>query len=132
MPDGVCHEYAMGNRLHRNRLVQTRQLKYILKNILTTYHKNSHSRGVYNFKLQMTVTNLFLNSYRFLKIDSVYIVPQTTKSGASELKLTAVTIETSGGKMSTEEDPELRDLIVKCLESNGVLGKIRVSLHYFQ
>jgi len=28
--------------------------------------------------------------------------------------------------MSTEEDPELRDLVAKCLESNGVLGKIRV------
>merc|ERR1711928_50173 len=33
-----------------------------------------------------------------------------------------------GGKMSTEEDPELRDLVAKCLESNGVLGKIRAQL----
>ena len=32
----------------------------------------------------------------------------------------------NSGKMSTEEDPELRDLVAKCLESNGVLGKIRV------
>ena len=29
--------------------------------------------------------------------------------------------------MSTEEDPELRDLIAKCLENNGVLGKLRVN-----
>ena len=28
--------------------------------------------------------------------------------------------------MSTEEDPELRDLVAKSLESSGVLGKIRV------
>lgn len=28
--------------------------------------------------------------------------------------------------MSTEEDLELKDIIAKCLESNGVLGKIRV------
>jgi hypothetical protein len=28
--------------------------------------------------------------------------------------------------MSTEEDPELRDLIAKTLENNGVLGKLRV------
>ena len=26
----------------------------------------------------------------------------------------------------SEEDPELRDLVAKCLENNGVLGKLRV------
>ena len=36
----------------------------------------------------------------------------------------------NSGKMSTEEDPELRDLIAKCLETNGVLGKIRVNNTY--
>lgn len=30
--------------------------------------------------------------------------------------------------MSTEEDPELRDLVAKCLENSGVLGKIRAQL----
>ncbi|XP_046445641.1 centrosomal protein 43-like [Daphnia pulex] len=30
--------------------------------------------------------------------------------------------------MSTEEDPELRDLIAKTLENNGVLGKLRAQL----
>uniref|UniRef100_A0A0P6GNS1 FGFR1 oncogene partner n=1 Tax=Daphnia magna TaxID=35525 RepID=A0A0P6GNS1_9CRUS len=30
--------------------------------------------------------------------------------------------------MSTEEDPELRDLIAKSLENNGVLGKLRAQL----
>ena len=30
--------------------------------------------------------------------------------------------------MSAEEDTELRDLVAQTLESNGVLGKIRVSL----
>lgn len=32
--------------------------------------------------------------------------------------------------MSTEEDPELRDLIAKSLENNGVLGKLRVIKKY--
>ena len=30
--------------------------------------------------------------------------------------------------MSADEDTELRDLVAQTLESNGVLGKIRVSL----
>ena len=29
-------------------------------------------------------------------------------------------------KMSAEEDTELRDLVAQCLETNGVLNKIRV------
>ena len=29
--------------------------------------------------------------------------------------------------MSAEEDTELRDLVAQCLETNGVLNKIRVS-----
>ena len=32
-------------------------------------------------------------------------------------------------KMSSDEDTELRDLVAQTLETNGVLGKIRVSFH---
>lgn len=32
-------------------------------------------------------------------------------------------------KMSADEDTELRDLVAQTLETNGVLGKIRVKIH---
>ena len=32
--------------------------------------------------------------------------------------------------MSADEDTELRDLVAQSLESNGVLGKIKVNLNY--
>ncbi len=46
---------------------------------------------------------------------------------AQEIQLSSATLHTLiSENMSVDEDTELRDLVVQALESNGVLGKIRV------